>query len=569
MLLRTKYKLRLILIILIQSSQLIGQSSDEKTSSVIESSNLIGKTISLSNETNYNYLISVIFKENYGATKKTGIAKFPSDKFSDYPEIAVLLEKNFIINDTIEDYYFIAKNGISDRVVIKFNGALLQNTNNQKDFNEIRGSRHYTGRFSEFIIPKSIIINGVNTVQIFVLKTSLSPIFHGDIYLKKNDSELKDLESKEINLNGDWTYTVYSENLSNFKTGGLDANVTSVFPNYDFNEEKFASSSFDDNDWSTTDFPNSFALIFSRQQIDGAVWFRKKINFTEKPKEDYLFEVLDGIDDVDFLYVNGQLVGSTNCYNCPRRYKIPKEYMQKENIFTLLIIDNYGLGGLTGPIKIKTSKQSIDISKGWKFKLIFDIKKIHFIEIYKEISNPFESNNYSFIDFNGNAIQKLKVAEMMGIKIGKDYETPFYLLLLITLILIIVSAIFIYRNFTYKSNKKENQTNFSPNDNILSSRILIRSGRSDHNIEVNSISLIEAKKDYVKIFTTDNSYLVRNNLKVFLEQLPENILVRVNKSQAININQIDRIKKNIVYSKNDSSFKIGQSYTKKVNQILK
>jgi len=569
LLLRTKYKLRLILIILIQSSQLIGQSSDEKTSSVIESSNLIGKTISLSNETNYNYLISVVFKENSGATKKTGIAKFPSDKFSDYPEIAVLLEKNFIINDTISDYYFIAKNGISDRVVIKFNDVLLQNTNNQKNFKEVGESSDYTERFSEFIIPKSIIINGVNTLQIFVLKTTFTPIFHGDIYLKKNDSELKDLESKEINLNGDWTYTVYSENLSNFKTGGVDANVTSVFTNYDFNEEKFASSSFDDNDWSTTDFPNSFALIFSRQQIDGAVWFRKKINFTEKPKEDYLFEVLDGIDDADFLYVNGQLVGSTNCYNCPRRYKIPKEYMQKENIFTLLIIDNYGLGGLTGPIKIKTSKQSIDISKGWKFKLIFDIKKIHFIEIYKEISNPFESGNYSFIDFNGNAIQKLKVAEMMGIKIDKDYETPFYLLLLITLILIIVSAIFIYRNFTYKSNKKENQTNFSPNDNILSSRILIRSGRSDHNIEVNSISLIEAKKDYVKILTTDNSYLVRKNLKVFLEQLPTNIIIRINKSQAININQIDRIKKNIVYSKNDSSFKIGQSYTKKVNQILK
>ena len=158
---------------------------------------------------------------------------------------------------------------------------------------------------------------------------------------------------------------------------------------------------------------------------------------------------------------------------------------------------------------------------------------------------------------------------MMGIKIDKDYETPFYLLLLITLILIIVSAIFIYRNFTYKSNKKENQTNFSPNDNILSSRILIRSGRSDHNIEVNSISLIEAKKDYVKISTTDNSYLVRNNLKVFLEQLPTNIIIRINKSQAININQIDRIKKNIIYTKNDISFKIGKSYTKTVNQLLK
>ena len=51
----------------------------------------------------------------------------------DYPEIAVLFEKNFIFNDTISDYFFIAKNGISDRVVIKFNDAILQNTNNQKD----------------------------------------------------------------------------------------------------------------------------------------------------------------------------------------------------------------------------------------------------------------------------------------------------------------------------------------------------------------------------------------------------------------------------------------------------
>ena len=138
----------------------------------------------------------------------------------------------------------------------------------------------------------------------------------------------------------------------------------------------------------------------------------------------------------------------------------------------------------------------------------------------------------------------------MGIKLGKDYETPFYLILLITLILIIVLAVFLYRNFSNQLNKKEDQKNLSSNnDNILLSRILIGSGRTDHNIEINSISLIKAKKDYVKISTTDKSYLVRNNLKVFLEQLPENILIRINKSQAININEIDRIKKNIIYTK--------------------
>ena len=566
MLLRIKYKLHLILLLLIQSSHLIGQSSGEKTWPVIESTNLVNKTESYNDEKNYNDLFSIIFKDDYGDIKNTGVAKFPSDTFSDYPEIAVLFEKNFIFNDTISDYFFIAKNGISDRVVIKFNDAILQNTNNQKDFNEIGESMYYTGRFSEFIIPQSIIINGVNTIQIFVLKTSLTPVFNGDIYLIK-DSELEDLEGTEINLNGDWTYTIYSENLSNFKT--LPSHATVIFSHYNFNEEKFTSSSFNDNNWGTTNFPNSFYRIFNRQQLDGAVWFRKKINFNEKPKEDYVFEVLDGIDDVDFLYVNGQLIGNTNCFNCPRQYIIPKEYMQKENIFTLLVIDNHGPGGVRGPIKIKTSKQSIDISNGWKFKLIFDLNIVLFIKDHKEVSNPFESINYSFIDYDGNAVQRSKLAEIIGINFGDDYRANFFLLLSITLILIIVLAIFLYKNFTYKLNKKEDQTNFSSNDNLLSSRILIRSGRTDHNIEINSISLIEAKKDYVKISTTDNSYLVRNNLKVFLEQLPENILIRVNKSQAININQIDRIKKNIIYTKNDISFKIGKSYTKKVNQLLK
>lgn len=50
--------------------------------------------------------------------------------------------------------------------------------------------------------------------------------------------------------------------------------------------------------------------------------------------------------------------------------------------------------------------------------------------------------------------------------------------------------------------------------------MLIWSGRTDHNIEINSINLIEAKKDYVKIFIADDSYLVRNNLKMFFDQVP-------------------------------------------------
>ena len=95
MLLRIKYKLHLILLLLIQSSHLIGQSSDEKTSLVIESKNLIDKTGDYNVKKKYDGLISIIFKDDYGVIKNTGVAKFPSDTFSDYPEIAVLFEKNF------------------------------------------------------------------------------------------------------------------------------------------------------------------------------------------------------------------------------------------------------------------------------------------------------------------------------------------------------------------------------------------------------------------------------------------------------------------------------------------
>ena len=62
MLLRIKYKLHLILLLLIQSSHLIGQSSGEKTWPVIESTNLVNKTESYNDEKNYNDLISIIFK---------------------------------------------------------------------------------------------------------------------------------------------------------------------------------------------------------------------------------------------------------------------------------------------------------------------------------------------------------------------------------------------------------------------------------------------------------------------------------------------------------------------------
>ncbi|MDA7570316.1 hypothetical protein N8699_02930 [Flavobacteriaceae bacterium] len=68
--------MHLILLLLIQSSHLIGQKSEEKTSLVIESTNLINKTESYNDEKSFNDLISIIFKDGYGVIKNTGEAKY-------------------------------------------------------------------------------------------------------------------------------------------------------------------------------------------------------------------------------------------------------------------------------------------------------------------------------------------------------------------------------------------------------------------------------------------------------------------------------------------------------------
>lgn len=70
-------------------------------------------------------------------------------------------------------------------------------------------------------------------------------------------------------------------------------------------------------------------------------------------------------------------------------------------------------------------------------------------------------------------------------------------------------------------------------------------------IDIPSIYLIEAKRDYIHIKTEDKNYTVHSTLKKIENKLPESIFLKVHRSFIINFNKIIDIEDNSVLIKRD------------------
>jgi cephalosporin-C deacetylase len=145
------------------------------------------------------------------------------------------------------------------------------------------------------------------------------------------------------------TSTAFSQNLLpekwKFKTG---------------DDPAWASEMFDDRDWKEI----SAGASWEKQGYmgyDGFAWYRATINIPSKYKEVAKkyggFSLLLGkIDDVDFTYFNGKLVGNTGKlppkyvtrYNTDRIYTIPYKMIRwdQTNTIAVRVFDLYGDGGI-------------------------------------------------------------------------------------------------------------------------------------------------------------------------------------------------------------------------------
>ena len=133
----------------------------------------------------------------------------------------------------------------------------------------------------------------------------------------------------------------------------------------------------------------------------------------------------------------------------------------------------------------------------WRNGLIFSFSiPLFIIRLSKKLVS------FSFFSLSGNKIN------FDNLLIKDNGELKFYFSLFIFFILSLVLVIFFVQKRRLKADEDEEKK-----DTVEQKYLFIRADRADHRVLLNEITLIEGKKDYVKVTVQDKSYFVRKNLK--------------------------------------------------------
>jgi hypothetical protein len=148
---------------------------------------------------------------------------------------------------------------------------------------------------------------------------------------------------------------------------------------------KFARPEYNDADWEKIFVPSTWQDE-GFYHYNGYAWYRKTIELNFESK-DVLYLELGRIDDVDEVYFNGHLIGSTGRFppdyytacTVARRYLIPAEHIKKngKNVIAVRVYDGGGIGGIIGTTTgiynyNNYTENSFALLGNWKFHLSDD-----------------------------------------------------------------------------------------------------------------------------------------------------------------------------------------------------
>lgn len=114
--------------------------------------------------------------------------------------------------------------------------------------------------------------------------------------------------------------------------------------------------------WSNTEIGN----------VNGVVWFRKKINIPQSYVGKKAKLILGRLVDADSTFVNGVFVGNVTYQYPPRWYEVPANLLHEgENIISVRLVNSSGRGGfvLDKPYQLIIDKDTIDLKGEWQLKL--------------------------------------------------------------------------------------------------------------------------------------------------------------------------------------------------------
>ncbi len=212
--------------------------------------------------------------------------------------------------------------------------------------------------FREYPVPENILkYNQDNVIAVRVYDSQMGGgITSGDVGFYATASGL----IANLNLEGEWK----------FKTG---------------NNPQWQKKNFDDKNWDKIFVPGYWETQ-GFADYDGFAWYRKSFKLTQSLKEKKLVLMMGRIDDMDEVYINGKLIGSTGNLNRDedairlndeyqkfRGYYIPDNVFDSgENVIAVKVYDGYINGGIyQGPIGIITQEKYISYWKSQKKKKNF------------------------------------------------------------------------------------------------------------------------------------------------------------------------------------------------------
>ncbi|AUC13881.1 DNA-binding response regulator [Tenacibaculum sp. SZ-18] len=86
-------------------------------------------------------------------------------------------------------------------------------------------------------------------------------------------------------------------------------------------------------------------------------------------------------------------------------------------------------------------------------------------------------------------------------------------------------------------------------------------------IRYQDILYIESLKDYIKVFTIDNSFLVHKSLSSITEELPSKKFIRIHRSYTISLDKVDSVEGNLIEIGN-KKITIGRKYISLTRDVI-
>ncbi len=131
------------------------------------------------------------------------------------------------------------------------------------------------------------------------------------------------------------------------------------------------AENYDDSDWQTAQIP-AYLVDIGISFKNGAFWFRKDItlpaSLAGKPARIFMGRIVDA----DFVYINGNFVGTTAYQYPPRKYDVPAGLLKEgKNTIAVRVISNRGKAGFITekPYQLNFENQSVDLTGEWKYRV--------------------------------------------------------------------------------------------------------------------------------------------------------------------------------------------------------